>query len=92
GVLVNRVYPRRFDDRDARRVAEALEQAPDLLCATALRAALSQRARREAQEQQLARLCAGTHQHALELPLLAGASPDRAALEALGERLLKDER
>ncbi len=90
GVLANRVYPRRFDDEDAHELARALDSTPDLPCRTALRAALSQHVRREAQEQQLARLSAATKGHgALELPLLPGRPPNRAALETLGERLVE---
>ena len=88
-VLVNRVYPRRFDNADTRLIARALETEPDLLRRTALRAALSQRRRREGQEEQLAQLAAGAGGHALELPLLPAGPMNRAALAALGERLVK---
>lgn len=87
-VLVNRVYPRRFDDEEARLIALALDTAPDLLRRTALRAALSQHMRREGQEEQLAHLAAGTGESALQLPLLPAGPLNRAALDALGERLV----
>ena len=88
-VLVNRVYPRRFDDEDARLIALAVDTEPGLLRRTALRAALSQHQRRESQEKQLEYLAAGTGEHALELPLLPAGPLNRAALDALGERLVK---
>lgn len=93
GVLVNRVYPRRFDDEDARALAGALDATPDLLGRTALRAALSEHARRAGQDEQLARLSGVSRTHrTLEVPLLAGRTPDRAALARLGRQLLGDER
>lgn len=91
-VLANRVYRRRFEVREVSRIETNLDTAPDLLSRTALRAALSQHARREGQQQQLDRLSAGTGRRALELPLLPGRPPDRAALELLGERLAGVER
>ncbi len=92
GVLANRVYPRRFDDDEFGLVARAVDSTPDLLRRTALHAALSQHIRRKAQQRQLASLAARTGEPPLELPMMPGEPLDRAALEALGERILKGNR
>lgn len=92
GVFVNRMYPRRFNDEDARALARALDVTPDLLGRTALRAALSEHARREGQDEQLARLSTVKSRHlTLEVPQLPGRALDRAALARLGKQLLEAE-
>lgn len=92
GVIANRTQSQRFDTRERSRIQSRLDaQHQDVLRRTALRAALSQLARREREQRQLDRLRAGTGWRALELPLLPQRPLDVRALESLAERLLEDE-
>jgi anion-transporting ArsA/GET3 family ATPase len=86
-VIVNAVYPRRFDADDV----EALEHAgPDDLAPAAhaaIRAALSQRARAVNQQRQLDRLAAGLEERLIELPFVFADHLERPDLERLADAL-----
>jgi anion-transporting ArsA/GET3 family ATPase len=58
-VVVNALYPPRFDDAQIARVGQAIERAREPVARGALRAALSEHARWQTQRQQLARLADG---------------------------------
>jgi anion-transporting ArsA/GET3 family ATPase len=85
GLIANRVYPARFSEPAAHRVAAALKSPHGLQAETALRAALSEHRRRHFQQAELARLEAGMRRSPLELPLLFSARPGRAGLETLAD-------
>ena len=84
-VIANRVYPPRFSQSAARRLAATLRSPHGLQAETALRAALSEHERRRFQEAELSRLEAGLGQSPLELPFLFSARLGRAALERLAD-------
>lgn len=88
-VIVNAVYPPRFDQRQVARVERALggEIAP--LARGALRAALSEHARGETQRAQLARLSAGlsVDGRLLELPFVFSEEVGLPELEQLADVL-----
>ncbi len=71
-VIVNAVYPTRFDDGQVAVVARALDSGPSPLARGALQAALSEHARGETQREQMARLSAGLSMNGrlLELPFV----------------------
>jgi anion-transporting ArsA/GET3 family ATPase len=88
-VIVNAVYPPRFDSAQIARVERALGDAPSQLARGALRAALSEHARGETQQSQLARLSAGLSMDGrlLELPFLFAEELGRPQLELLANAL-----
>ncbi|HEX7290494.1 MAG TPA: ArsA family ATPase [Conexibacter sp.] len=87
-VVVNACLPERLGPRQAKSVAEALEATEDRVAHAALRAAASEHARASAQREQAARLADGCDGAALiELPYLVADALDRAALDALADRL-----
>ncbi len=71
-VIVNAVYPPRFDEQQVERVGRALRGDLSPLARGALRAALSEHARGQTQRAQLARLSAGLSMNGrlLELPFV----------------------
>jgi anion-transporting ArsA/GET3 family ATPase len=82
-VVANGVYPRRFGNASARRVAAALRKETRAQERAALRAALSERERRRWQEEQLARLSAGIGFEPVELPHAFTPELDLVALDRL---------
>jgi anion-transporting ArsA/GET3 family ATPase len=88
-VIVNSVYPPRFDEDQIDRVERALDNAPSQLARGALRAALSEHARGETQQTQLARLTAGLNMDGrlLELPFVFAEELGPAQLELLATAL-----
>jgi anion-transporting ArsA/GET3 family ATPase len=88
-VIVNAVYPPRFDSEQIARVERALQDAPSQLARGALRAALSEHARGETQQSQLARLTAGlsVDGRLLELPFVFAEELGREQLELLANSL-----
>ncbi len=88
-VIVNALYPPRFDQRQVARVERALQAQPSSLARGALRAALSEHARGETQREQLARLSAGLSMNGrlVELPFMFSEEVGLAELEHLADVL-----
>jgi anion-transporting ArsA/GET3 family ATPase len=89
-VIANGVYPRRFGPRDARKLEQALADAPSPRARTALRAALSAATRIRVQEAQLARLAEETETRPVELPFLFEPHWTPAAVGRLSEILERE--
>ena len=88
--VVNALVPDRFGPRQAQTVARALDGAgadASPLVRAALAAARSEHRRASAQRAQLRRLADGLGAAPLELPYLFTPTVDRAALDALADRL-----
>ncbi len=88
-VIVNAVYPPRFDERQVERVERALRGDLSPLARGALRAALSEHTRGETQRSQLARLSAGLSMNGrmLELPFVFSEEVGLAELGRLADAL-----
>jgi anion-transporting ArsA/GET3 family ATPase len=88
-VIVNALYPSRFDRDQITRVERALQDSPSTLARGALRAALSEHARGETQRSQLARLRAGLSMDGrlLELPFVFAEELAKPQLELLADVL-----
>ena len=88
-VIVNAVYPSRFDVDELALLREAAEDGcgSSPLARAAIRAAVSESARAEHQHRQLARLAAGLDQRLIELPFVFADHLGRAELERLADRL-----
>ena len=86
-VIVNALYPARFDTRDRQRLqaADAVTDSP--VARSAVRAALSEHARAGAQREQLERLVGAFATAPLELPFLFCERLERAQLETLADAL-----
>jgi anion-transporting ArsA/GET3 family ATPase len=69
-VIVNALYPDRFDAEDESELQGALASEPAPLQRAALRAALSERARAAGQRAELARLADGLEMEPIELPFV----------------------
>jgi anion-transporting ArsA/GET3 family ATPase len=90
-VVLNGVYPMRFDADEAEALATALERSRTELTRSALRAALAEHARAGNQREQLARLRAGVNGLLVELPYVfsehIGPPEVELLTEALGDEL-----
>ncbi|HWE32227.1 MAG TPA: ArsA family ATPase [Solirubrobacteraceae bacterium] len=86
-VILNALYPARFDGDDAATLHAALAAADTPLARAALRAALSEHARAAAQRDQQARLGEGLGFALLELPYVFADELGRPELELLGDAL-----
>ncbi len=88
-VIVNAVYPPRFDERQVASVERALRGEVSPLARGALRAALSEHARGETQRSQLERLSAGLSMNGrlLELPFVFSEEVGLAELGRLADAL-----
>ena len=86
-VILNAMYPARFDADDVTALNAALRQAEDPLVRAALRAALSEHARAAAQGDQRARLAEGVGSLLIELPYLFAEEIGRDQLELLADAL-----
>lgn len=86
-VIVNEVYPARFDDRERRRLERADAGAGSPVARSAVRAALSEHARAETQREQLARLADGFTEPLVELPYLFCDRIEREQLDTLADAL-----
>jgi anion-transporting ArsA/GET3 family ATPase len=86
-VIVNALYPQRFDPDEAAELERALERAASPLARVALRAALSEHTRAGDQGDQRARLSEGLGQQLLELPYVFAPELARAELELLADAL-----
>jgi anion-transporting ArsA/GET3 family ATPase len=86
-VVVNALYPARFDPDEVDELETALPRTRSPLVRSALRAALSEHARAVSQREQAARLENGLGTPVLELPFLFSETLGRAQLEALTDGL-----
>jgi hypothetical protein len=69
-VILNALYPARFDERELGKLEEALDGVASPLARGAVRAALSEHARAESQREQVERLRAELDGPLIELPYL----------------------
>jgi len=88
-VIVNALYPPRFDDEEVARLGQALARARSPLGRTALRAALSEHARTATQHEQRARLNGALDAEVIELPYLFADHVGRPELEVLADALAR---
>ena len=86
-VIVNALYPARFDADEVAQLRAVAEDADSPLARAAIRAALSERARAANQQRQLARLAAGIGERLVELPFVFADHLDRPELERLADVL-----
>jgi anion-transporting ArsA/GET3 family ATPase len=86
-VIVNAVYPQRFEAREVEQLRQAAADADSPLERTAIRAALSARARAANQQHQLERLAAGLGDRLVELPFIFVDHLDRPELDRLADAL-----
>ncbi len=86
-LVVNAVYPSRFDDADLGPLTEALEHSNGSLPRAALAAAVSEHARAEVQREQLERLADGMEMDLLTLPYLFSERLGRSEIELLADVL-----
>ncbi len=88
-VIANAVYPPRFEDDQVTRLEQALSEAEEPLARAAVRAALSEHARRQSQSGQLERLRegAGFDGRIVVLPFLFSETLGQRELERLAEAL-----
>jgi anion-transporting ArsA/GET3 family ATPase len=86
-VVLNALYPMRFDDRDVAELTSALERAGSPLSRSALSAALSEHARAQTQREQHARLRASVNGRLAQLPFLFADHLGPDELERLADAL-----
>ncbi|HWF74313.1 MAG TPA: ArsA family ATPase [Solirubrobacteraceae bacterium] len=86
-VIVNAVYPSRFDPGEVIQLRQAAEDAPSPLARAALRAALSEGDRAANQQRQLARLADGLGERPVELPFVFAEDLGFPELEGLADAL-----
>jgi anion-transporting ArsA/GET3 family ATPase len=86
-VIVNALYPARFDAGEAARLRQAAEDARSPLARAALRAALSERDRAANQQRQLARLADGLRERLIELPFVFAEQLGHTEIERLADVL-----
>jgi anion-transporting ArsA/GET3 family ATPase len=86
-VIVNAVYPQRFDLDEVAELEAALAKTRSSLARSALRAALSEQARTSRQREQADRLRDGLPTQILELPYVFADQLGRAELQELTDAL-----
>jgi anion-transporting ArsA/GET3 family ATPase len=86
-VIVNAVYPPRFDPREADELKAAMDAAESPLARSALRAALSEHARAATQQDQQARLSEGLRMAPIVLPFVFADHLRPAELDFLSRDL-----
>jgi anion-transporting ArsA/GET3 family ATPase len=86
-VVLNGLYPVRFDSSEAGQLADALERSRSQLSRSALRAALAEHARAENQREQQARLKAGVNGRLVELPYVFAENLGPRQVESLADAL-----
>ena len=86
-VIVNGLYPARFDDSEAELLRRGLETAGSDIERAALRAALSEHLRATSQREQLARLCSELGDAPATLPFVFEPALGPAQFEALSREL-----
>ncbi len=88
-VIVNARYPERFSAEEATELAAVRDRAGTRITGAALRAALSEHARADAQTEQLRRLHDGLGFEPIELPYLFAEEFGRPELELLADALAR---
>ncbi len=86
-VILNALYPERFDEQDVAMLTAALEQSESSLARGALRAALSEQARTATQRHQRVRLRQQVQCGLVELPYVFADDVGRPELEQLSQQL-----
>ena len=86
-VVLNGLYPVRFDRREVDQLSDALERSRSPLSRTALRAALAEHSRAANQREQQARLKAGVNGRLVELPYVFTEQLGPRQVEALADGL-----
>ncbi len=86
-VILNALYPARFDEQDARALASALDACESPLARAAVNAALSEHARAATQREQQLRLTEQLRCRIVELPYLFADELGRTELEQLSAEL-----
>jgi anion-transporting ArsA/GET3 family ATPase len=86
-VVLNGLYPVRFDSGEVDQLADALERSRSQLSRSALRAALAEHARAENQREQHARLKAGVNGRLVELPYVFAENLGPRQVESLADAL-----
>ncbi|MDQ6805091.1 MAG: ArsA family ATPase [Actinomycetota bacterium] len=86
-VIVNAVYPARFESGEVPQLRQAAEDAASPLARAAIRAALSQRDRADNQRRQLSRLADGLGERLVELPFMFADHLGQSELERLADVL-----
>jgi anion-transporting ArsA/GET3 family ATPase len=86
-VVLNALYPVRFDKDESDQLADALNRARSPLSRSALRAALAEHARAQTQREQEARLQAGVNGRLVELPYVFADQLGPRELETLADEL-----
>jgi anion-transporting ArsA/GET3 family ATPase len=86
-VVLNGLYPVRFEPGEVDQLADALERSRSPLSRSALRAALAEQARAETQRDQQARLKAGVNGRLVELPYVFAEQLGARQVEGLADAL-----
>jgi anion-transporting ArsA/GET3 family ATPase len=86
-VVLNALYPVRFDEAETDQLAEALDRARSPLSRSALRAALAEHSRAQTQREQEARLKAGVNGRLVELPYVFADQLGTRELDMLADAL-----
>jgi anion-transporting ArsA/GET3 family ATPase len=86
-VVLNGVYPVRFDRPEIDQLAEALNRTRSPLSRSALRAALAEHARAQNQREQQARLMAGVNGRLVELPYVFADQLGPSEIDSLADSL-----
>src|SRR5579864_9093709 len=86
-VVLNGLYPVRFEPGEIGQLSEALERSRSPLSRSALRAALAEHARAANQREQQARLAAGVNGRLVELPYVFSEHLDARQVESLADAL-----
>jgi anion-transporting ArsA/GET3 family ATPase len=86
-IVLNALYPVRFDSAETDQLAEALDRTRSPLPRSALRAALVEHARAQTQREQEARLRAGVNGRMVELPYVFADQLGPSELDTLADAL-----
>jgi anion-transporting ArsA/GET3 family ATPase len=86
-IVLNALYPVRFDQAETEQLAEALDRTRSPLSRSALRAALAEQARAQTQREQEARLRAGVNGRLVELPYVFADQLGPSEIEKLADSL-----
>ncbi len=86
-VVLNALYPVRFDEAELEQLADALSRSRSPLPRSALRAALAEHARARTQREQQARLKAGVNGRLVELPYVFAEQLGTSEVQTLADAL-----
>jgi anion-transporting ArsA/GET3 family ATPase len=86
-IVLNALYPVRFDQDETEQLADALDRTRSPLSRSALRAALAEQARAQTQREQEARLRAGVNGRLVELPYVFADQLGPSEVEKLADSL-----